>query len=342
MFQNYQLKWCFILISILAVSTGIVKAWDFQMMHPSLYVGHILSISIFVLIAWLIIAYFKQNSIAILSRQANSVLSIVLSMIVTLLVNYLIVQHVPTSIYLPDPPYEPTIPDFVRRLVGSFLLTMICYIVYNTLFTNDILQQTQLENQEFKQAHLRAQLLSLQQQISPHFLFNSLSTLKNVTNESDTKKYVVQLSHVYRYLLSINEHQTTTLAEELKFINAYLYILNVRFENALNVTINIPNDFCNYLIPPLSLQLLIENAIKHNVASFEHPLHIEIYINEQQELVVNNPYQPKNIPVESTKLGLKNINDRYRLLFNREIIIDQTEANFTILLPLISHESYHH
>lgn len=342
MFQKYQLKWCFILIGILAVATFIMRVSTFEMLHVTQYIGHVLVLVISVLSAWMIIGYFKLHDTGGLSNQARSIISIVISMFLLLCLGYLFVLNVPTKIYVPDPPYEPTVADFVRRLVGSFFLTMICYIVYNTLFTNEILQKTRLENEEFKQAHLRAQLLSLQEQISPHFLFNSLSTLKTITHESDTKQFVVQLSHVYRYLLNINKHQTTVLAEELKFIQAYLYILHVRFEQALSVNIAIPDHYNDYLIPPLSIQLLIENAIKHNVVSAERPLHIKIYINAQQELVVNNVYQPKNIPVESTRLGLQNINDRYRLLFNREIVVTKTDADFTITLPLISHEYYHH
>ena len=341
MYQNYQLKWCFILIGILVVGTGLVKLSSFETFHLLQYIGNVLSIVCSVLISWLIIGYFKRHHI-FSSDKVNAVVSIVLSIAALLAFTYFILNHIPTKFYLSELPYEPTFADLVRRGVGIFFLTMICYVVYSTLFTHDILQKTKLENEQFKQAHLRAQLHSLQEQISPHFLFNSLSTLKTITHEADTKQFVVHLSHVYRYLLSINKHQITQIAEELKFVHAYLYILRTRFEHALKVTIQIPEYYNDYLIPPLSVQLLIENAIKHNVVSLDMPLHIQIYVNDQQELVVNNPFQPKNIPVESTKMGLKNINDRYRLLFNREIVVSETDTDFTITLPLISHESYHH
>jgi two-component system LytT family sensor kinase len=341
MFQNYQLKWSFILIGILVVGTGLVKLSSFETFHLLQFVGSVFSIFFSVLISWLIIGYFKRHSL-LSSTNANATLSIALSILALLLFTYVILINVPTRFYLSDLPYEPTIADLVRRGVGIFFLTMICYVVYSTLFTHEILQKTKLENEQFKQAHLRAQLLSLQEQVSPHFLFNSLSTLKTITHEADTKQFVVHLSHVYRYLLNINKHQTTAITEELKFVHAYLYILHTRFENALKVSINIPDVYNDYLIPPLSIQLLIENAIKHNVVSEDMPLHIEIYVNGQQELVVNNPFQPKNIPVESTKMGLQNINDRYRLLFNQEIVIAATKSNFTITLPLINHESNHH
>ncbi|WP_248282169.1 sensor histidine kinase [Mucilaginibacter robiniae] len=210
------------------------------------------------------------------------------------------------------------------------------------IFTNEILQKTKLENEQFKQAHLRAQLISLQQQISPHFLFNSLSTLKTITHESDTKNFVVQLSHVYRYLLNFNNHQVTKLSEELKFIRSYLYILHQRFEGSLDITIEVPDNYHNCLIPPLSIQLLVENAIKHNIVSPDMPLGILIHVNDKQELIIENTLQPKKSPVESTGLGLQNINDRFRLLFNKEININKANGTFTVILPLISYEHYYH
>ncbi|WP_442587699.1 sensor histidine kinase [Pedobacter sp. AW31-3R] len=341
MFQNYQLKWCFILIGILVATTTLMRKWDVEILSVQ-HAGRIISITLFVLISWLIMGYFKMNRIQGLSTDANTMASVFVASVAILGLNYFIIFYVPASMYINDAPYEPTFFDFLRRYVGSFLLTMISFIVFNTISTKDILQQTRIENEQFKQAHLRAQLLSLQQQISPHFLFNSLSTLKTITEEADTKHFVIQLSHVYRYLLNINEHQTTNLSEELKFIHAYLYILHVRFEGALHVSIEIPDDFHNYLIPPLSLQLLIENAIKHNVVSMENPLNISVFLNGNNELVVQNPYHPKKVAVESTYLGLQNINDRFRLLFNKEIAISRTEEFFTVTLPIISNESHYH
>jgi LytS/YehU family sensor histidine kinase len=153
---------------------------------------------------------------------------------------------------------------------------------------------------------------------------------------------VVQLSHVYRYLLKVNERDVTSLEEELSFAQAYLYILHQRFENALVVTIHIPEAYYNYLIPPLSLQLLMENAIKHNNISVEHPLQMEISIQDNAKLVVKNSLSPRKTQEESTKLGLQNISERYQLLFRKDIEIIKTQDTFIVNLPLISHESYYH
>ena len=342
MFRTYQLKWCFTMIGILAIGTLLMRPGSFVLVNLWQYVLHIVSITVSILICWMIQGYVKQLNLPGYTAYAKAILSIAMSMVAALAFNYLISLLVPVHFFFPENHLGLGYVDIVRRLVGSFFVAMITYIVYSNIDTSDKLQQTRLENEQFKQAHLRAQLLSLQQQISPHFLFNSLSTLKTITRESDTKNFIVQLSHVYRYLLNFNEHQVTRLSDELAFIRSYLYILHQRFESALHVNIDVPEAFNNYQIPPLSIQLLIENAIKHNAFSEEKPLQIFIFTNQNQELVVANNREPLKVPVESTRLGLTNIADRFRLLFEREINIQQTDENFTVTLPLISYERYHH
>jgi two-component system LytT family sensor kinase len=342
MFRTYQLKWCFTMIGILAIGTLLMRPGAFSIASAGQYAVHVIIITLTILSCWMIQGYTKQMVLPGYSGYAKALLSIAFSVLVTCAISYVMALLLPQRFFFPENHLGFGYVDMVRRLVGAFLLSMITYVVYSNIDTNDKLQQTRLENEQFKQAHLRAQLLSLQQQISPHFLFNSLSTLKTITRESDTKNFIVQLSHVYRYLLNFNEHQVTRLADELAFIRSYLYILHQRFESALHVNIDVPEAFNNYQIPPLSIQLLIENAIKHNAFSEEKPLRVFIFTNQNQELVVANNREPLKVPVESTRLGLTNIADRFRLLFEREIDIRQTDDNFTVTLPLISYERYHH
>jgi two-component system LytT family sensor kinase len=342
MFQTYHLKYCLILIGILALATTLIRFGDFEALHLGQNVAHVISTSACTLTAWLIIAYFRVHQIKGIGENLKTACGIVISVTACMLLSYLFTLYLPDNMIPQDMLFQLSFQDFFKRLFGLFMLTMVCYAFYTTVHTSGMLQNTRLENEQLKQAHLRAQLLSLQQQISPHFLFNSLSTLKTITRESDTKAYVVQLSKVYRYLLSINENQVTRLSEELGFINSYLYILTQRFDDALDVRIDIPEGYKNYLIPPLALQLLIENAIKHNVVIPDQPLHIDIYIQGEGEIVVRHPYHPKKTPVEGTKLGLQNINDRFKLLFDQQITVSQTESYFTVTLPLNRHERNHH
>ncbi len=229
-----------------------------------------------------------------------------------------------------------SISDFVVHFLGAFLASIICYVVFYSIHTNTALQNSQLENQKLEQAHLRAQLISLQQQISPHFLFNSLSTLKTIASDQPTKNYVVQLANLYRYVLNVNEHYLTPLRDELTFIRSYLYIMNERFEDTLVVSINIADEHQKFMIPSLSLQLLIENAIKHNTISPERPLKITIRTDDTPALIVTNNLQLKKTAEEGTGTGLKNIKERYKLLIHKPIQIDDNGDYFSVTLPLLS------
>lgn len=330
------------MIGILAIGTLLMKPGAISVINWGQYVVHVVSITSSILLSWMVIAYIKQLHLPRYTAYTKAFISIGAAVTGGMILNSILAWLIPDRFFFPENHMGFGFSDMLRRAIGTFFVSLACYIVYNNLETNDKFQQTKLENEQFKQAHLRAQLLSLQQQISPHFLFNSLSTLKTIATDGDTKNFVVQLSHVYRYLLSFNERQVSRLAEELAFIRSYLYILHQRFESALNINIDVPEEYLDYLIPPLSLQLLVENAIKHNAISADQPLTLSIYVNQNGELVVKNNYQPKKVAPESTGLGLQNTNDRFRLLFNEEIDVNHTNNSFTVTLPLISYERYHH
>lgn len=221
---------------------------------------------------------------------------------------------------------------FFRGIVFS---TFIYFIVFYLDLIGER-QNAKLEIEALKKEKLEAQLNSLKQQISPHFLFNSLSTLKTIVPDNKSKKYILKLSNVYRYLLSFKENNLTTLNEELVFIQSYLYIQQERFEEALEVSIKIDQDLGVKLLPPLCIQLLLENAIKHNVISLDEPLKVNICSDANGYLEVSNNLQPKLNTEESTGSGLENINKRYKILANRTIDIFQTESTFTVKIPLLN------
>ncbi|WP_254060885.1 sensor histidine kinase [Mucilaginibacter sp. L196] len=225
--------------------------------------------------------------------------------------------------------------DVLFDLTAAAFISVFIYIIIHNIQINVTLQKSKLENELLKQAQLRAQLLSLQQQVSPHFLFNSLSTLRTIAPDNETKTYVIQLANVYRYLLNFNEHHLASVKDELAFMKSYLYILQERFEKALQVSINVPDNFLNYSIPPLSLQLLVENAVKHNILSPEQPLIINIYTDEMPSITVSNSYQPKPSLEESTGMGLQNIKDRYQLLIGKQVEVIQANNLFIVTLPLL-------
>lgn len=195
-------------------------------------------------------------------------------------------------------------------------------------------EQSQLELEHLKQAHLQANLSSLKEQLSPHFLFNTFNTLASLTHEQNVKDYVDEMANVYRYLLSHQKSDWVSLKDELAFCESYLYIIKTRLNKAIEVVVDVGDTALRAKIPPLTLQLLIENAIKHNITAAYKPLKIHICTADGQLMVVNN-HQPKSSVEPSSGIGLNNISQRYQLLFNRDITIENKDDQFKVALPLV-------
>jgi len=219
---------------------------------------------------------------------------------------------------------------------GFYFHIILFFSVDTVLLIVQELVVVRRQNAELRMQSLKAQLYALQQQVSPHFLFNSLSTLKTMVPEQATKTYIIQLANVYRYLLTFHESLKITLKEEMAFMSSYLYILQERFEDALQIEIDIQAGSLLSYIPPISLQILVENAVKHNVVSFEQPLKIRIYTDAGDHLVVENTYQPRLSVEESVGKGLRNVNERYHLLAGQQITVNRDESRFTVILPLLA------
>jgi LytS/YehU family sensor histidine kinase len=186
---------------------------------------------------------------------------------------------------------------------------------------------------------LGAQYELLKQQVNPHFLFNSLNTLKSMVEIEDphSADFILKLSDFYRFTLESRKMDLISLREELQILDSYTYLLKARFEDGFVLTNEINKVDYNARIPPFSLQLLIENCIKHNVVSLEKPLEIKLY-TENNFVVVENPIQLKKGAL-STGVGLDNINRRFLHLLNKEIEIDKTETTFKVKIPIIHDHS---
>jgi two-component system LytT family sensor kinase len=208
------------------------------------------------------------------------------------------------------------------------------FVVYYIAAVKKV-EHSKLEIEQLKKENLQARLNLLKQQISPHFLFNSLSTLKTIATDANTRQYIMQLSNVYRYLLNYHDNNMASLKDELAFTNSYLYILKERFEEALQVHMQVSNELLSRYIVPLSLQILIENSIKHNIISPTEPLHIYIHNDGNEIVTVENNVQPKLSTEKNTGKGLQNINDRYQLLSGKQIEITNTGTKFIVKLPLL-------
>ncbi|WP_347839949.1 histidine kinase [uncultured Draconibacterium sp.] len=201
---------------------------------------------------------------------------------------------------------------FIR---GSVSIAMI-YLIQYMINLNARNQSVSMQNQMLKTENIRAQFEILRQQISPHFLFNSLSTLRSMIRSSNNnaEEFVIKLSDIYRLLLLKKERDTVTLKEELELIDDYSFLLFARYEDMLSIDIDIPKNLLNHNIPTFSLQLLLENCVKHNIVSKEKPLHIKIYDSGINSITVENNLQQKVASGGDSGLGLENLIKRYELL----------------------------
>lgn len=192
------------------------------------------------------------------------------------------------------------------------------------------------ESEKFKKEMAEAQFEMLRMQVNPHFLFNSLNTLLSVIQEDTPKAvdFVRRLSDVYRYTLDNRQTEVTELKEELKFMESYLFLLMIRFEDVMTCRIDIQERYEQSKIPPLTLQMLIENVVKHNIASKKRPLNIEIFTKDEI-LIVRNNLQLRDANASGSGLGLKNIQSRFAYLTDKPVLIEKDDNYFTVKIPLI-------
>ena len=190
---------------------------------------------------------------------------------------------------------------------------------------------------QLKESALQSELEVLKLQLDPHFLFNNFSILTQLieTNQKAAQEFLSNLSRVYRYILTTGKRDLVTLDEELKFVEMYFHLLKIRHGESIHLEIKIDEKDKIKSIPPVTLQLLIENAIKHNISTIKQPLMIEIRSVEDDNLVVKNNLQRINIDYKNTGVGLKNIQERYMLLHSSTPEIKATETSFEVKLPLL-------
>jgi len=251
-----------------------------------------------------------------------------------------------------------TIPAAVLMLVGwyrlfangktdwtvvftSTLIILICVIfithVYETVFLVKEFESEKVQRAQIEKAKAEAELEALKNQVDPHFIFNSLNTLSHLieVKPDKAKLFNDHLADVFRYILHNKSRDLVLLSEEIEFIENYFSLLKIRFENAVQLKINVKKELTEEtLVPPISLQVLIENAVKHNEFSDNDPLLVIIDSNKT-ELIVYNKIHKKALRKTSSKIGLQNLNDRYLLTTKRSIEIKAGEERFTVILPLL-------
>lgn len=223
--------------------------------------------------------------------------------------------------------------------VTIFIVVATLIILFNLFdighFLNERYRKSMAEMEKFKKENAEYQFEMLKLQLNPHFLFNSLNTLSSLVYEDAPKAadFIRKLSEVYRYVLDNRDRELVPLAQELDFIRSFTYLLEIRFQGMIEFIFHIDDKDLKKLIAPMTLQLLVENAVKHNVASRLKPLTVRI-ISDRRDIIVFNNYQPK-ADQKGSGMGLKNISSRYAYLTNKKVEIINDKSNFEVRIPLI-------
>lgn len=232
---------------------------------------------------------------------------------------------------------------------AGLFITFFILAIYEAVWASSRLKQTTVEAEQLKRANVQGQLDLLKTQVNPHFLFNNLNTLASLIPEDPDRavQFVQNLSVVYRAILEVREKELVTLEEEAKWLESYVYLLKARFGDNLTVELKFPEHLLQRFVVPLALQILLENAIKHNIVASKRPLLVQIYATDQPKLalVVSNNLQRKLQDENSTQTGLANISKRYALLCDEALQVTENETHFTVVLPLLNiprYEDRHH
>jgi sensor histidine kinase YesM len=233
--------------------------------------------------------------------------------------------------------YRMSISDLKVGLLVGFSINLIFETLFETDYILEKYKESLQEKEAFHQMAMQQEFDTLKSQVNPHFLFNCFNTLSSLISDDKTKAeaFLNELSKVYRYLLRNNEDGLSTLQSEVQFVQSYYRLLQTRHGDAVQLNIEIDKRYDLYLLPSMSLQLLIENVVKHNVVSKSAPLEIDIFTIAGNKLVVNNNLIRRVAKAPSNKVGLENIKAKYLLLNQPGFQIMEDEKNFTVVLPLI-------
>jgi len=224
---------------------------------------------------------------------------------------------------------------YTSRDIFTGIVVLSCILLIKVVYDK---QAIRIENETLKRQNLVTQYVSLKNQVSPHFLFNSLTALKELINQDtgNAQNYINHLSQVLRYTLQSNQSRTRSLKEEMEVSDSYIFLLQTRFGNNLLIEKQIDEKYDSYRLPPLAIQTLLENAIKHNEISKRHPLTITIETKCDQAIRMTNIIRERNSPEFSSGVGLSNLAKQYMFLSGKEILISRKNNQFLVEIPLLT------
>jgi hypothetical protein len=228
-------------------------------------------------------------------------------------------------------------PEMMRQFIWLIATLFVSFWIYRVIYSIHKKQESKVKEQKIIAGTASAKFETLKNQIDPHFLFNSLNVLSSLIEENpeNAQRFTTSLSKVYRYVLEQKDKDLVPIEEELAFAKTYMNLLQMRFENSLTYEVLVDNIHIESKVVPLSLQLLLENAVKHNIISEQKPLHIKIYI-EKDDLVIQNNFQKKSVLQDGQGVGIQNIISRYYIITDRKVTIEQNEYTYTVKLPILT------
>lgn len=275
---------------------------------------------------------FKENRFDKKRILIGFILSFLVSIIIIFMmriVEDVVIEKTPFNVFLSN--------EKASNYIVAIIITIIVTLGIHAFYFYKAYQENKVKEQKIIAGTASAKFESLKNQIDPHFLFNSLNVLSSLIEENpdNAQKFTTSLSKIYRYVLEQKDKELVTVSEELAFAKTYMNLLKMRFEESISY--EIPTDFTDEdaRVVPLSLQLLLENTIKHNIVSEKKPLHIKITI-ENNELKVENNKQKKEVLQDRRGVGLQNIVNRYAILTNRKVTVEDTDSFFRISLPILT------
>ncbi len=252
----------------------------------------------------------------------------------TLLINVFFIYAFTTLLFTAYPKFADDVISRSEKLIIYFTYIVVFFILFfiaKVLKYQSIYQQQVQENQILKQQVLKNELTALKNQVNPHFLFNSLNTLNSLIRfNKKASTFIHKLSYMYRYILQSSDSDLVSVERELKFLESFVFLLKTRFQDKLIVDISIDPKYLDTQIPPLALQLLVENAVKHNEVSAKHPLKVAVYSDQEGYINVVNEIRLRSQLEDSTGNGLSNLNQRYLLLKQVPLIISSSDNQFKV------------
>lgn len=259
-----------------------------------------------------------------------------IELIIAILVGVIIAVFITTLAHLINP-YEE---DLLTTYVFNSIVLAVCNVAIMIIFEAWIFfiaeTESEIRNEELMKELTQIRFEVLKNQMNPHFMFNSLNVLTGLieTDPAKSQRFIEEFSSIYRYVLDTIEQNVISLEKELEFARSYMYLQQIRHGEYLTYSVNIRSEFLSYYLPPLSLQVVLENAIKHNQVSGEKPLHIEIF-DEGNDLIISNTLQPKMTFGKSTGIGQENLMKRYSMVCSRAPEFQVGTEEYRVVLPLI-------